>query len=66
MGIKSVKQQGLGGLDITLLKSQGNLATGGSVGQSSDTDMAVLFLINQAFSSIRICTSFQGRLYTWK
>ena len=31
MGIKSVKQQGLGGLDITLLKSQGNLATGGSI-----------------------------------
>jgi hypothetical protein len=31
MGIKSVKQQGLGGLDVTLLKSQGNLATGGSI-----------------------------------
>ena len=31
MAIKSVKQQGLGGLDVTLLKSQGNFATGGSV-----------------------------------
>jgi hypothetical protein len=31
MGIKSVKQQGLGGLDVTLLKSQGNFATGGSI-----------------------------------
>ena len=31
MGIKSVKQQGLGGLDVTALKAQGNLATGGSV-----------------------------------
>ena len=31
MGIKSIKQQGLGGLEVTLLKSQGNLATGGSI-----------------------------------
>ena len=31
MAIKSVKQQGLGGLDISLLKQQGNFATGGSV-----------------------------------
>jgi hypothetical protein len=31
MGIKSIKQQGLGGLETTALKAQGNLATGGSV-----------------------------------